>query len=345
MLVIYPTYAILSFKRRRGWLRERRRDVVPNRNIWISPVPIQKANSMTRKVSAMWSPTGRIEPEVPARRDSFCAGPAAKPFRAAAGRPSSIFEVPRRKSSWASGYWPRGWGFEAPPESWRSNSIPSGGGWPQPLCIVNRSVTCWFEISTFPRFKWMNFGPSLKKTPKSHWADHPKNPLLAKKGRGRSLGSTWIWRAFAPEFRLRLASLVGNRTLYSTRRLLRKIHGCLNGTLPLFTSDSLPHYGDVLLELYGQWEKPNPTGLPGPPYNLRRVASADLRYAQVHKERQSGRWSRSRRTLSMVNGARCKPKRPHSNERTEAKARLTRPISSEIIWPSVRSHAVWPARR
>lgn len=135
----------------------------------------------------------------------------------------------------------------------------------------------------------MSFGPLLKKTPKSHWADHPKNPLVVKQGRGRSLGSTWIWRAFAPEFRLRLASLVGNRTLYSTRRLLRKIQGCLNGTLPLFTSDSLPHYADVLLELYGQWKKPHPTGLPGRPCNVQRVASPDLRYAQVHKERQGGR--------------------------------------------------------
>lgn len=129
----------------------------------------------------------------------------------------------------------------------------------------------------------------LKKTPKSHWTDHPKHPLLVKNGRGRSLGNTWIWRAFAPEFRLRLASLVGNRTLYSARRLLRKIQRCLNGTLPLFTSDSLPHYADVLLELYGQWKKPQPTGLPGRPFNVQRVASPDLRYAQVHKEREGGR--------------------------------------------------------
>jgi len=135
----------------------------------------------------------------------------------------------------------------------------------------------------------MSFGPSLKKTPKSPWSDPLRSPLLPKKGRGRSLGTTWIWRAFAPEFRLRLASLVGNRTLYSARRLLRKIHGCLNGTLPLFTSDSLPHYADVLLELYGQWKKPQPTGLPGRPCNVQRVASPDLRYARVHKERQGGR--------------------------------------------------------
>jgi IS1 family transposase len=237
----------------------------------------------------MWSPMGRIEHEAPAKHDSFCAEPVAKLSPVVQAQPSSTFELPGRKCLWASDCWPRDWDFEAPPECWRSNSIPSGGGWPRQRCIVNRSATCWFEISTFPRFKWMSFGPSLKKTPKSHWTDHPQRPLIAKKGRGRSQGSTWIWRAFAPEFRLRLASLVGNRTLYSARRLLRKIQGCLNGTLPLFTSDSLPHYADVLLELYGRWKKPEPTGLPGRPCNVQRVASPDLRYAQVHKERQGGR--------------------------------------------------------
>jgi hypothetical protein len=57
----------------------------------------------------------------------------------------------------------------------------------------------------------------------------------------------------------------------------------------LFTSDSLPHYADVLLELFGQWEKPQPTGLPGRPCKSHRIPSPDLRYAKVHKERQGGR--------------------------------------------------------
>ncbi|MDO9209618.1 MAG: IS1 family transposase [Deltaproteobacteria bacterium] len=103
------------------------------------------------------------------------------------------------------------------------------------------------------------------------------------------MGTTWIWRAVAPEFRLRLVSLVGNRNLYSARRLLRKIQGRLDGSLPLFTSDSLRHYAEVLLELFGQWEKPQPTGWPGRPAKPQRVASPDLQYAQVHKERQRGR--------------------------------------------------------
>jgi len=135
----------------------------------------------------------------------------------------------------------------------------------------------------------MSFGPSLKKTPRSPWTDNPRAPFLPQKGRGRSLGTTWVWRAFAPEFRLRLASLVGNRNLYSARRLLRKIQRRLDGSLPLFTSDSLRHYAEVLLELFGQWEKPLPQGEKGRLPKPRRVPSPDLRYAQVHKERQGGR--------------------------------------------------------
>ena len=111
---------------------------------------------------------------------------------------------------------------------------------------------------------------------------------LTTKDRGRSQGSTWIWQAFAPGFRLPLASLVGNRNLYSTRRLFRKIRKSLDESLPLFTFDSLRHYADVLLELFGRWEKPQPTGVPGRPCKPRRLPASDLRHAQVHKHRQGG---------------------------------------------------------
>jgi len=134
----------------------------------------------------------------------------------------------------------------------------------------------------------MNFGPSLKKTPKSGWSGD-LGGVDRKKGRGRSLGSTWIWRGFAPEFRLRLASVVGNHNLYSTRRLLRKVQRRLDKSLPLFTSDSLKHYAVVLLELFGQWDTPEPTGWRGRPCKSRRVPGPQLKYAQVHKEREGGR--------------------------------------------------------
>jgi len=135
----------------------------------------------------------------------------------------------------------------------------------------------------------MSSGPSLKKTPRSPWADNPQAPLRRTRGRGRSLGTTWIWRAVAPEYRLRLASLVGNRTLFSARRLLRRVRRCLDGSLPLFTSDALRHYADVLLEVFGVWDHPRATGRPGRPRAPRRVAPPELRYAQVQKHRERGR--------------------------------------------------------
>ena len=135
----------------------------------------------------------------------------------------------------------------------------------------------------------MSSGPSLKKTPRSPWDDNPQAPLLRKRGRGRSLGTTWIWRAVAPEYRLRLASLVGNRTLFSARRLIRRVRRCLDGSLPLFTSDALRHYAEVLLERFGIWELPRRTGRPGRPRKPRRVAPPELRYAQVQKHREQGR--------------------------------------------------------
>lgn len=143
----------------------------------------------------------------------------------------------------------------------------------------------------------MSFGRSLKKTPRSLLSDDPKAPLASKKGRGRSLGSTWIWRAFAPEYRLRLASLVGNRNLYSARLLFRKIRRRLDKSLPLFTSDCLQHYADVLLELFGRWQRPQPTGMPGRPCKPRRLPSPDLMYAQVRRHRQRGRLVKVTRSI------------------------------------------------
>ena len=92
----------------------------------------------------------------------------------------------------------------------------------------------------------------------------------------------------APAYRLRLASLVGNRTLFSARRLIRRVRRCLDGSLPLFTSDALRHYAEVLLEVFGVWEAPRRTGRPGRPRVPRRVAPPQLRYAQVQKHRIQG---------------------------------------------------------
>lgn len=114
--------------------------------------------------------------------------------------------------------------------------------------------------------------------------------MIRKHGRGKSLGTAWIWTAVAPEYRLMLAAQVGNRNLYAARRLLRSVQRCLaKDTWPLFTSDALRHYAHVLLEAFGVWQHPQPTGRPGRPRNPLRVPHPRLGYAQVDKRRKKGR--------------------------------------------------------
>jgi len=104
------------------------------------------------------------------------------------------------------------------------------------------------------------------------------------------LGTAWIWTAVAPECRLTLAAQVGNRNLYAARRLLRSVRRCLAKEVwPLFTSDALRHYAHVLVEAFGVWERPTPTGKPGRPRNPVRVPHPLLGYAQVDKRRKDGR--------------------------------------------------------
>jgi len=83
---------------------------------------------------------------------------------------------------------------------------------------------------------------------------------------------------------------VGNRNLYAARRLLRAVRRCLaKDAWPLFTSDALRHYAHVLLEAFGVWQRPKPTGKPGRPRNPVRVPHPLLGYAQVDKRRKDGR--------------------------------------------------------
>ena len=113
---------------------------------------------------------------------------------------------------------------------------------------------------------------------------------MRKAGRGKSVGTAWIWAAVAPECRLTLAAQVGNRNLYAARRLLYSVRHCLaKDTWPLFTSDALRHYAHVLLEAFGVWQRPTPTGKRGRPRNPVRIPHPLLGYAQVDKRRKEGR--------------------------------------------------------
>ena len=113
---------------------------------------------------------------------------------------------------------------------------------------------------------------------------------MRKAGRGKRVGTAWIWAAVAPECRLTLAAQVGNRNLYAARRLLRAVRHCVaKDTWPLFTSDALRHSAHVLLEAFGVWQRPTPTGKPGRPKPPVRMPHPLLGYAQVDKRRKEGR--------------------------------------------------------
>jgi IS1 family transposase len=102
-------------------------------------------------------------------------------------------------------------------------------------------------------------------------------------------GDTWIWVAFAPVSKLVPAWVAGRRTLTDGRELVECLKNRLDGHIPLFTSDDLPHYADALLEVYGQTLEPPRTGKPGRPRHAYKVPPDDLLYAVVCKRREGSR--------------------------------------------------------
>lgn len=102
-------------------------------------------------------------------------------------------------------------------------------------------------------------------------------------------GDTWIWVAFAPMSKLVPAWLAGKRTLADGRRFIKCLKNRLDGHIPFFTSDDLPHYERVLLEVYGHTVQPPRTGKPGRPRDAYQVPPDDLLYAVVCKRREHSR--------------------------------------------------------
>ena len=82
---------------------------------------------------------------------------------------------------------------------------------------------------------------------------------------------------------------VGNRTEESGRVFLTELASRLGGEKPLFTSDELKAYASLLLEIFHETVKEEPTGKRGRPRSPRIIPQADLDYATVHKTRSKGR--------------------------------------------------------
>jgi len=120
---------------------------------------------------------------------------------------------------------------------------------------------------------------------------HKKERMLSEWEKLHSeYGDTWIWTAFDPVHKLVVAVLVGEHTEEEAVGLLARLRARLTeGCLPLLTSDSLPHYVQAILRVFGVWIQPQRRGQRGPHPKPRQVPSDDLHYATVHKERKEGR--------------------------------------------------------
>ncbi len=111
-------------------------------------------------------------------------------------------------------------------------------------------------------------------------------------------GDTWIWVAFDPVHKLVIAMLIGKRTEEDAVRFVARLRARLAegaGFKPappcqlLLTSDSLPHYVEAILQVFGIWVRPRRKGNRGRYPKPRRVPPEGLKYATVHKERKNGR--------------------------------------------------------
>jgi IS1 family transposase len=103
-------------------------------------------------------------------------------------------------------------------------------------------------------------------------------------------GDAWVWIAFAPEWRLALAWVVGKREQEQANLLIDRLKAVSCGHIPFFTSDQLPHYPQALLQGYGIPEIIiQIPGKRGPKPKPKLLPPANLLYAQVVKRRERGR--------------------------------------------------------
>jgi IS1 family transposase len=115
-----------------------------------------------------------------------------------------------------------------------------------------------------------------------------KHLTVLEKLAGR-YGDAWIWTAFDPVHKLVPAWRVGKRTLGDAKQFINTLKNRLDGRIPFFTSDDLPHYADALLAAYGEWYTPPRWGTRGRWPAPRQRPPAALCYAVVIKEREGSR--------------------------------------------------------
>jgi len=85
---------------------------------------------------------------------------------------------------------------------------------------------------------------------------------------------------------------------------------------PMFTSDELPHYAEVLAQLFHTMVAAERTGKRGRPRKSVRVIDEDLDYATVHKTRISGRVVKVERKVIYGNAERIQKRLEDSPSKT-----------------------------
>ncbi|MDZ7621663.1 MAG: IS1 family transposase, partial [Candidatus Competibacteraceae bacterium] len=80
---------------------------------------------------------------------------------------------------------------------------------------------------------------------------HPTSRIVAKTY-SQTYGDAWVWLAFAPEWRLVLAFVIGKRTQAYADQLLARVRYVTDTHIPFFTSDQWPEYEQALLTAYGE---------------------------------------------------------------------------------------------
>jgi len=103
-------------------------------------------------------------------------------------------------------------------------------------------------------------------------------------------GDTWVWTVFDPVSKLVLAFYVGERDAAEAVGVLGRLKAVLvEGCVPLFTSDQLPHYLRAILQVFGRRVQPARQGRRGCFPKPRWEPTENLHYATVHKERENNR--------------------------------------------------------
>lgn len=102
-------------------------------------------------------------------------------------------------------------------------------------------------------------------------------------------GDAWVWLAFDPVSKLIIHAVIGKRKENEAKELIAELLKKTNGTLPLFTSDELPHYKTVLAEAHTTLIPIKKTGKRGRPKKPESQIDPNLLYATVHKTRENGR--------------------------------------------------------